>query len=454
MHSFENRIRHIFRYVAEFGIQKMPIHLLGRAPTESEKQKYKALVHFGFRLGQKKIVEEILNLQKINAEVRDKIKEANKIKNKEMKQMLSWTASQLEFDIQILRHFADFIVWQIIGGHHFKARALYSGNRSRPDLLNTNLESVLLSVEQFHLMNRASFALITDLTSFVDVGDIIWMGYDSFKIVEVKTGPKQERVTRLVNKILDFDYTIVNEDLEGITSSMMDQAKRTIAQLQKGRAATSFINTERGDDPFTGDKRKVFETSASQDRYFKQLVELLDSAIKVGESAGFVEGIIKIGVYQPHKIPKGLDFSRSSYVTAGNTILTNYITQIFVPIREPLFFKPIGKEHIFNLLFEKLTVIIAIDLDKLIEFFNQGGLKATWLSRKESFQYKEKKKTKHRPFFFNDQVIQLQSGEVTLVLGDQFLVRLTYDNLLPSALRQTYLELRLEGNDASNDSLQ
>lgn len=446
MQSFENRVRDIFRYVAEFGIQRMPIHLLGRMPTEPEKQKYKALVNFGFRLGQNKIVEEIINLQNINAEIRGKIKEANKAKDKELKEKLSWTASQLEFDIQILRHFADFIVWQIIGGHHFKARALYSGNRSRPDLLNTNLESVLLSVEQFHLMNPASFALITDLTSFVDVGDIIWVDDESFKIVEVKTGSKQEQVTRLVNKIFDLKHTIVKDDLEGITPSMMDQAKRTIDQLMKGSAATSFLNTEKGKDPFTGDQRKVFETGAIQERYFKQLRDLLDTALKDGDAAGSVEDIIKIGVYQPHKVPTGLDFSRSSYVIVDRTILTNYITQIFVPIREPLFFKPIGKEHIFNLLFRKLTVIIAIDLDKLIEFFNHGGLKASWLSRKESFRYKEKKKTKHRPFFFNDQVIQLQSGDLTLVLGDQFLIRLTYDNLTPSALRQTYLEIRPDEN--------
>jgi hypothetical protein len=444
MANFENRVRTIFHYIAEFGIHRMPIHLLGRTPTESEKQKYKALVHFGFRLGQKKIIEEIIGLQRAHAELRDKIKRANNAQDKESKEALSKSKSKIEFDIQILRHFADFIAWQVVGGHHFKARVLYSGNKSRPDLLNTNLESVLLSVEQFHFINPVSFALITDLTTFIDVGDILWISDDSIKIVEVKSGSKQERVTQLVKKIVDLKYHIRKEDLEGITPSMMDQAERTIEQLRKGSAATSFINTEKGEDPFTGDQRQVFETSVKQDRYFQTLVQMMDTAMQDGEAFGSVEGIIKIGVFQPHRVPLGLDFSDSSYIAIGKTIVTNYITQIFTPIREPLFFKPLGKEHFFNLLFGKLKVVLTIDLDNLIDFFNQGGLKAAWLSRKESFKYKEKKKNKHRPFFFNEQVIEIKSGDFNLVLGDQFLVRLAYDNLTPSALRQTYLEIGFE----------
>jgi hypothetical protein len=125
MANFENRVRTIFRYIAEFGIHRMPIHLLGRTPTESEKQKYKALVHFGFRLGQKKIIEEIIDLQRAHAELRDKIKLANKAKDKESKEALSKSKSKIEFDIQILRHFADFIAWRWlspIGGPAMRKR--------------------------------------------------------------------------------------------------------------------------------------------------------------------------------------------------------------------------------------------------------------------------------------------------------------------------------------------
>src|SRR5262245_17286552 len=134
MESFEKKVRTIFYYIGEFGIQKMPIHKLGRVPTESEKQKYKTLVHFGFRLGQNKIIEEIITLQKEHNAIKDQVKEASKIKDNEGKQRLEKRRSEIEYDIQVLRHFADFIAWQIIGGHHFKARAMYSGSRSRPDL--------------------------------------------------------------------------------------------------------------------------------------------------------------------------------------------------------------------------------------------------------------------------------------------------------------------------------
>lgn len=441
MDSFEKKVRTIFHYIGEFGIQKMPIHKLGRMPTESEKQKYKALVHFGFRLGQNEIVKEITGLQQERNSIKSKIKEANKVKDHEGKLSLSKRFSEIEYDIQILRHFADFIAWQIVGGHHFKARAMYSGNRSRPDLLNTNLNSVLKSVDQFHLINPTSFGLITDLTTFIDVGDILWVDYESVRIVEVKTGQTQRKVNALVKKIVDQNYAITKADLDGITHSMLEQAERTIEQLRKGSAARNIINEEKENDPFTGDQRNVIETSVYQERYFDQLEHLLDAALRDGEAFGSVEDIIKVGVFMPDKIPMGLDFEKSSYIVIEKAIVTDYVTQLFVPISEPLFFKSIGREHLFNLLFGKLKMILSIDLDKLINFFNEGGLKASWLSTKESFKYKEKKKTKNSPFFHNNQVIQIQSENFKLVLGDQFLIRLLYDNLKPTAMRQTYLDL-------------
>lgn len=448
MVSFEEKVRTIFHYIAEFGIQKMPIHKLGRVPTESEKQKYKALVHFGFRLGQNKIVEEIVSLQKEHNDIKGQVKEVNKIKDKEGKIILLERLHAIEYDIQVLRHFADFIAWQIIGGHHFKARAMYSGSRSRPDLLNTNLNSVLLSVEQFHLINPMSFGLITDLTTFVDVGDILWVDDESVRIVEVKTGQTQKKVNELIQKLVDLNHTIVKDDLDGITRSMLDQAERNIEQLRKGSVVKSFINEEKGADPFTGDQRNVIETLVHQKRYFDQLEHLLDAAIKDGEAFGSIEDIINIGVFKPERIPSGLDISKSSHIVIEKTILTDYVTQLFVPISEPLFFKPIGREHLFNLLFGKLKVIVSIDLDKLMSFFNEGGLKTVWLSTKESFKYKDQKKTKNRPFFLNNRVIQIQSKNLKLVLGDQFLIRLLYDNLTPSAMRQTYLDIRHQTSKA------
>ncbi len=439
MSSFEARVRVIFDYIAEFGIKRMPVHTMGPL-TESQKQKFKALVHFGFRLGQRKLIIEILELYRKKRTLEVRLKEVRKNKNQEEKERAARDLNANEHKIHVLRHFADFIAWQAMGGHHFRTRTFYSGKRERPDLLSTNLEAVLLTADELYLRDPNSFCLISDLTTFIDVGDILWIQYDRVNVVEVKSGPVQRKVNVLVAKMIDVNHQFTKEDFDQITPSMYKQAERTAKQIVKGSAVTSFINTEKGKDAFSDEKRTVLTSPSEQRYYFGEIERLMSNARQNKDGTGSVEDLIHILVTEPQYVPKMFNFENSSHLRIGSIFVVDYERQIYSPITDPLFLKLMVKENIFDLLFERLKVIISIDVEKLIAFFNAGGLKTELLSRKESVQFK-KGNPKNRPFFLDERVISMKDEHLTLTLGDSFLIRLLFDNLMPSSLRQTYIDI-------------
>jgi hypothetical protein len=160
--EFEQKIRRIFHLIAEYGITKKPLDF--RYPekiSQEDKDEFLIKVHKGFRLGQDEIIKEIIPLlKKREALLKDEL-EARKIKNKQLLEEKYNQKIKVEYKIRILRHFADFIAWQIFKNDYYKARRFFSGSRSRPDLLHSNLISVLYAVESFHSEDEKNFALIS-----------------------------------------------------------------------------------------------------------------------------------------------------------------------------------------------------------------------------------------------------------------------------------------------------
>ena len=114
METFENKIKEIFHLIGEYGITQKPLDF--RFPdkiTEQDKVEFLIQVRKGFRLGQQQIIEEILPLLKYNQDLKTKELEAKRTKNKEELQQIINEKNLIDFKIKLLRHFADFIAWQI-----------------------------------------------------------------------------------------------------------------------------------------------------------------------------------------------------------------------------------------------------------------------------------------------------------------------------------------------------
>lgn len=443
MQSFEDKIKEIFSDIAEYGIRHKQLDFSNpESISKEDKKEFLMYVHKGFRIGQEKVVNELLILQKDAAKFKEVSKKARIDKDEEALSQSDYVLSVIEHRTAILRHFADFIAWQMFKGHYYQARSLFSGKRERPDLLNCNLESVLKAAEYFHKQNEAAFALITDLTSFIDVGDLLVSNGESLKLVEVKSGGVQSEVFKFIEKL--HANTAKLEDYFEKDDKFFKQAQRTLKQQIKAIRTVNFLNEEKGKDAFSDVQRHVIESTAIQYRYYNDIIDLLENT-KSNFGYKSIDGIIIVAFYREKlvEIADVLIENVSRFAFNEKYIWQDYIAQIYMPLKEPLFFKPFGKEIIFDLLLGRLKIMISLSLGKLIEFLNAKGVKAKWLSRKETQKQTEKSDKRSRPFICDKQAIQLQVGSMKLVLGDTFIIKLLFDNLTPEALANTYLEMKV-----------
>jgi len=439
MEEFEIIIRNIFHLVAEYGITNKPLDF--RFPekiTEKEKEEFLIQVHKGFRLGQEQIIKEILPLLRQQEKLKLAEKEAKQAKNKNELAKIGEEKGLIAYKVQLLRHFADFIAWQVFKNDYYKARRFYSGNRTRPDLLNSNLESVLAAVNAFHSEDERNFALITDLTSFVDIGDIILQKTDGTYIIECKSGKVQQRVFEFIEEIEKDEFDAKKVDYSDKNHNFFDQVERTLNQIKKGSRAIEFLKKEEGIDPFSETKINVFEAAKPREYYFKYLFDLIEQSKKNDSSYGEVEEVIYIGIYRNTKIPpSGFVFKYIVDKIYEKSVIVDYLNILNLPLKEPLFFKPFGSEVIFDLMFGRLKIFAAINLDKFIELFNQKGIDAKWMNRKETQKLLDSK-NKYKPFMFKRQAIKITVNGKALTLGDSFIIYLLLDNITPSSLVERY----------------
>lgn len=80
-----------------------------------------------------------------------------------------------------------------------------------------------------------------------------------------------------------------------------------------------------------------------------------------------------------------------------------------------MFFKPFGVDTIFDIMFGRVQVFLAINLDKLIERYNERGIGARWLTRKETHKILDSG-AKYKPFIFENKAIEIMLNDQPIVL--------------------------------------
>ncbi|MBI5021555.1 MAG: hypothetical protein HZB59_08975 [Ignavibacteriales bacterium] len=123
-------------------------------------------------------------------------------------------------------------------------------------------------------------------------------------------------------------------------------------------------------------------------------------------------------------------------------------------LSEPLFGKPFPPDFIIDILTGKVKVIIGINADALIDTFNSFGLKARWLTEKETI--KRKQTTVREGFVvINNKgiVVTLPSGKEVLIFGGTF-SKILYDSIKPSWVARSILStdndyIKLEDDNAN-----
>lgn len=449
------KVREIAEYAFAHAINqigKEGVMALNEGDGQAERRRdFFIKVHDGFKLAQKLLIEETLYYQALLRSKTEELKEARHQKDKVLEKETANIIAVVNQRLSTLNHIADGIAWQLIGGQIHVARRLYIKDTSQKFLDSSNLEHAIQTANETNKEPEA-FALLSDLTGFVQIGDLIVARKGSVTLMELKEGAVNRQVNEYLAGVKDESVLDESDLQKRFKPDTAKQIKRVVRQKQRGKRAVDVITNDKGIDPATGKNITVHTPTISTVGYHDELEKLYLQLSKKNWAYSVVDNCLHIGMYKGNPIPMSRFIIKELLAAqTENHLIIDWLT-ITRNVSQPLFLKPFDREFVIDMLTGGVKVIMGIHFDELIALFNSLGLKTRWLSRKETAK---KEQDSFRKGMFK---VKGKGIEVTLTNGHHLLLdggvisKILYDNITPSNMALTLLHLYDNEHDRENDS--
>ncbi|WP_207878185.1 hypothetical protein [Pseudomonas sp. 32_A] len=337
----------------------------GKPPPELRKR-FIALAHSGMRQAQEKII--------------------NIVKGEE-----PWPGGNKK----LLHKLADSIAWQMIGSQLCYARRFYK-DQNIVDLNHSNFDSVIRAVEHHHQSVPDGFALISDLTSFVQVGDLLLADPDGrFHIAEVKEGDKN-------HQILDFMKFYVRSGCSRALQffvkehgpQSLKQLQRMMRQADRMAHVTEIFNSGTSQDPDTEQKVNIPDETFYIESWDKELNEILNTSDTRGYAFQAIDECLFIASYSnTTKTALGHILFNNWFDRCGGTPdcpRARLIDCMTHPLALPIFNRNIADRHKLDILFGRKNVCIGLNIPSFLKQLNKNGIQVREATNKEASEMDQK----------------------------------------------------------------
>ncbi len=324
---------------------------------------------------------------------------------------------------------ADAIAWQLFRSQLAYAKRFFMC-QNPPSLRESNIESVLIAVEQCHSNEPDSIALISDLTSFIQVGDIYHVTKDYRVIVyEVKSGGVNLQIMNLLENMPSLqdpkDVPILFPDR---TIHFQKQIQRVIKQKRRMQELQKTLIHDEGVDVSTNQNVKIHEPEYNIGSWYESIEELSKNCDDKGYALDVIQDCLYIGCYKTgaFQVPGQLAFEAwfSGMGGTPDCPRTSLINCMSDPLGLPIYNLPISDELKFDLLFGRKHISLAIHIPKLMKICEGMGIPIKLASTKETARIIQKQK---HIWIFNGQAVSFGTG----YLGEGFSLRVFYHGEKP-----------------------
>ncbi len=387
---FEVEVTEIADLICEHGFKKT----FSAPEADYEKQKeeiikhkdeFIANCHEGFKEGQIRIIALLQGLQERSKQAIRDLKLSRVERNKQLTTELLNYIENLKVQENIVRHLADTIAYQMLQGQLHIMRRLYMEVGGSVSLSNSNFKSVLAVAEEIN-SKGGNMALITDLTGYIQTGDLLCLLDGRLIIGEVKEGSKNLHILEILKEIESEGASVEDAKVKHkLDDYSYKQLKRNIRQQEVMKMICEIINTDKGTDPLTNEPFKFLTPDEGIPRYYEELQE---QKIHLEKSNMFsynvIEDCLYIGMYKgPFRVLGGR-ILQTMYNKPNGNYLPIDIFKITESINKPIFFLPFEKDFIFDILFGRIKLLFILDLDAYMELYSKFGYKAEWGNSKET----------------------------------------------------------------------
>lgn len=357
-------------------------------------------------------------------------------------------ASDLSASEEILfRSIADSIAWQFLGNQLCHARRLYKG-QIPPSIKHSNFDSVVLATEHIAKEYLDSMPLISDLTSFVQVGDIFAnIPGKGMIISEVKEGRENHR-------IMDFMHFYNESKCERALQVFCEQSSpKSIKQLERmvrqaGRMAhfTEIVSKGVSKDPDTGQVIQIPEQEVQIDYWDEELNELLANPEGKGWAIRVVDNCLFLGGYFEKRMAMaGHIIFNGWFDSCGGTKRcprAKFLDSMKIPLALPVFNRQISHEKMFDLLFGRLQMCMGVNVEAFLITCEREGIEVRFGTNRERSRLEQ---MGAKPYYHKGQCIFLGNGKVEKCLGDGIFLRIMFHGQKPISLIKAMLSNMPDG---------
>lgn len=412
--------------------------------TKKEIESFIQKCHDGFKEAQKKLIEEIRYYQQLNREYKNQLKEARTLRDKESEKDLMYKIEATKFRLSTFSHIADAIAWQMIGGQIHVARRLHVKNEEPKQLDSSNIEHAIEVADEIN-KNPNDFALISDITGYIQLGDLLVKHKEIIGILELKEGKVNDQIAEFLQKLEKESKELNQDELsKHFDKKTAKQITRVHKQKQRAIQATEIINTDKGIDPSSGKPIVLSTPKVHTENYHVELEKLHRDLSSKAWSYGVVDSCVLIGMYRDEALPMGPFLIEQILKSQTEDFLVTDWHSIVDNVSEPIFLKPFSPDFIIDVLIGKIKVIVGLDMNELINQFNKRGLPTKWLSRKEAGKIKSENNNGSTIFINNKCVSFTLPKQGEIIMGGGIISKIIYDNIRPTNIADSLLSVDKE----------
>lgn len=273
----------------------------------------------------------------------------------------------------------DTIAWQMLGSQLCFARRLYREQR-QPSLTDSNLQSVIKAARHYRERNPDSMPLISDLTTFVQIGDILAAApYGGLSILEVKEGQKNHEILGLATFYRQSGCEHFKQFVsETETVQTVKQFERVLRQMDRMDFATTVISKGKGIDPDSNQEIDIPEPYFPMEDWDTELNKTLDGALDRGWALAVIDDCLFVGAYASEHMRAASPFVFLAWLdkfTGGESSpVVRLIDCVREPLALPIFAIPTSPERIMDVLFGRLHVCMGISIPCFVKACEKHGI--------------------------------------------------------------------------------
>lgn len=431
---FYREIKSILFFVLEYGIKNISFKMTAAALNKKEQTtEFVSKVHKGFMSAQNLIVQNLILLGNEKKNNKERIKDLNRQqKAKDIVEELKKNIQRVEYQEHIMRKLADTIAWQMINHDLTAIRRLYKFS-SQVEIYNSNLNHDLEVVRSMFENDNECFPLITDITSFIQVGDLLVKEKNKLGIIELKEGKVNEEISDMIEEHLQIQCEAkLFFELEQKDDKFQKQFSRYVKQQSTALNAISIINKGEGTDSL-GNRIKIYDKVFFTKNFTDTIQSMLQQVNKSNYSINCIEDCLFVGVYNTSNIPMYKVFEVWKKAMGVDFPTVDIRSFFFSPFSHPLFLHPFSIDDKVKIVAGEKIILMTLDIHAWLEKFKEKNANVRLMSKKETARINTKTKY-FKSFEYNGQAIEIEKDNIKQIIHDGAFERMFNQFQKPSSV--------------------